>query len=962
MESKNNDSNIPGIFFSYNNKDYDDVSVVAQLLSKDRFDIALDRWYLKPGRTWLEALEKVIYSCRVVLVFLGPHGLGRWQVREKNLALDRQAENKDFLVIPVLLPGSDPPLGFLSLNTWIDLRNRSAWRNEAFLSGLKHALNDDFRQVFDNEPKLVSENICPYRGLKFFREEDSSFFFGRSSFVERLEKVVAKSNLVAVLGASGSGKSSVVRAGLLPFLRSTRSDKNWEIGTMVPGEAPLDNLATLLTSIMNPKLEDRHSLRKKAEEMSEALISGRESLAKLIARILENQPGTDRVMLVIDQWEEIYTLSGSEQQSDLFIDELLNATASGDLSVVLTVRSDFYTQLLENNNLFSRLQDSFVGVSAIGSLEMLQVINQPAKMVGLMVQVGLAERILEEVENQPGKLTLLEFVLELLWKRRQNNTLTHDAYKEIGGVRGAIATHAESVFNETLINNQKIAKRIFLRLVRPEFLIDSDRSSFRHTKRSISFSDFDDESKPIIRLLADEHLIVTSRKESTGEEIVDIIHEALIEEWERLTNWIDQDQKFLEWREQFRPYMNAAIAKNFIEGTLLQGELLKEALLWMSQRQSDFGNLELQYVQKSALKVYRRTRSRKIKFAYSLVFVSLIGSVGMGNYLHLDFFDWFHYSTKSFTFRNPNIDESGRVVSESEGIARYFEEDFGNGVTLEMVKIPGGEFKMGTSESDITLWNLQEEIGRMYPDSNCGDVGSFPCKSEVLSWPVRETPQHVVKIRPFFIGKFEITQKQWNEIALLDSINYPLRPNIAVFKGDNLPVEMISFRAAMEFCERLSKKTGKHYRLPTEAEWEYACRAGTESLFPFGENIQVSVANYYGEQPFGSAPRGISREKTTVVGSLKYANKFGLYDMTGNVWEWCLDRWHDNYKGAPTDGSAWLKDSKSEYRVVRGGSWFWYASGCRSAWRGQREEAESNDKNAYGGERGNHGFRVVMEY
>jgi formylglycine-generating enzyme required for sulfatase activity len=173
--------------------------------------------------------------------------------------------------------------------------------------------------------------------------------------------------------------------------------------------------------------------------------------------------------------------------------------------------------------------------------------------------------------------------------------------------------------------------------------------------------------------------------------------------------------------------------------------------------------------------------------------------------------------------------------------------------------------------------------------------------------------------------------------------------NPSNFKGDHRPVENVSWHEAVEFCQRLSQQTHRDYRLPSEAEWEYACRAGTTTPFHFGETIAPDIANYNGNYTYGAGPKGTYRGQTTDVGSFP-ANSFGLFDMHGNVWEWCLDHWHENYKGAPNDGSAWVTGGDSNYRMLRGGSWFvnpWY---CRSAYR--LRYAPGNQDNGLG-------FRVV---
>ena len=182
----------------------------------------------------------------------------------------------------------------------------------------------------------------------------------------------------------------------------------------------------------------------------------------------------------------------------------------------------------------------------------------------------------------------------------------------------------------------------------------------------------------------------------------------------------------------------------------------------------------------------------------------------------------------------------------------------------------------------------------------------------------------------FFIGKYEVTQAQWQIITRLPRVNLNLVTDPSEFKGNHRPVEQVSWEEAVEFCARLSRATGREYRLPTEAEWEYACRAGTTTQFAFGDTITAEVVNYNGSFPFRRAPIGTYRGGTTDVGSLGVANRFGLYDMHGNVFEWCLDSWHDSYDGAPTDGSAWGRDGDGR-RVIRGGKWSEISYGSISA-------------------------------
>ncbi|BAZ30292.1 hypothetical protein NIES4074_27480 [Cylindrospermum sp. NIES-4074] len=257
---------------------------------------------------------------------------------------------------------------------------------------------------------------------------------------------------------------------------------------------------------------------------------------------------------------------------------------------------------------------------------------------------------------------------------------------------------------------------------------------------------------------------------------------------------------------------------------------------------------------------------------------------------------------QTFDFQVVTVDTAGREVNRDRRSAKFFAEELSKAVTLEMVSIPGGIYMMGSPEFE-------------------GDAD--------------ERPQHQVIVEPFFMGKFPITQAQWRAVAALPKVQQTLNPNPAKFKGLNLPVENVSWHEAVEFCVRLSIKTGRNYRLPSEAEWEYACRAGTSTSFHFGETVTADLVNCSDADAVEAKTK--FRKETTNVGSFEVANSFGLYDMHGLVWEWCADPWHNNYDGAPADGKVWDVGGDVHRRVLRGGSWNFSAELCRSASRSWNE-------------------------
>jgi formylglycine-generating enzyme required for sulfatase activity len=250
-----------------------------------------------------------------------------------------------------------------------------------------------------------------------------------------------------------------------------------------------------------------------------------------------------------------------------------------------------------------------------------------------------------------------------------------------------------------------------------------------------------------------------------------------------------------------------------------------------------------------------------------------------------------------FRAETVTVDDQGNITASQTIEPEYFTETI-NGMGIEMVAIAGGRFWMGSPDGEES----RED---------------------------NESPQHEVSVPDFFLGKFTVTQAQWRAVAQLPQINQSLKAGPSGFKGDNRPVERVSWDEAQEFCARLSQATGKAYRLPSEAQWEYACRAGTTTPFAFGATLNTDIVNYDGNYTYGNGKKGVYREQTIDVGSFP-PNAWGLYDMHGNVYEWCEDSWHDNYNGAPTDGTAWI-DNGTEYKLLRGGSWAYNPRDCRSA-------------------------------
>ena len=277
-------------------------------------------------------------------------------------------------------------------------------------------------------------------------------------------------------------------------------------------------------------------------------------------------------------------------------------------------------------------------------------------------------------------------------------------------------------------------------------------------------------------------------------------------------------------------------------------------------------------------------------------------------------------ATQGLTFNLVTLLGNGKIKERKSGQVHYFTEDLAGILKMDLVYIQPGTFTMGSPFTEL--------------------------KRET-----NEGPLHKVQVPGFYMGKYLVTQAEWALVASWPTVYRYIPPPSSAFSGDALPIEQVSWEDALEFCARLSAHTGREYRLPTEAEWEYAARAGQNTPFAFGDTITTEIVNYNGAFPYGSAPKGLSRNRTTPVGSMGVANAFGLYDMHGNVWEWCQDIWHDTYDGAPTNGTAWESGGDASRRVLRGGSWYHPGAACRCA---SRTKYATSVRSPY------FGFRVVI--
>ena len=578
------------VFLSYNSADHGMVENIARKLRDEGLEPFLDRWNLAPGMRWRSQLEKTLGSCKAVAIFVGPGEMGSWQQREVDVALDLQSRSPNLPVIPVLLPGCQPPLGFLRQLTWVDLRSQVLDRGIAILIKAAHgeAPGPDLQKHFD----AVRASICPYRGLLHFREEDAPFFFGREAAVDKLTSAVQRQPFLAVVGGSGSGKSSVARAGLVPRLRSDRHTA-WETVILVPTDQPLKALARALVPLLEPTMGEVDRVAE-ATKLAEHFRSGTISLYDIVERILEKQSGTDRLLIVVDQFEELYTLTSDEEARRRFLDELLAASsrAGSKANVALTLRGDFVGRALAYRPLSDRLQDAQINLGPMTREELACAIRKPAEKIQLEFEPGLVRRILNDVGDEPGNLPLLEFVLKVLWDKRRGQVLLNETYDAIGGLQGAVATKADELFKGLSVAEQKILQRVFLRIVRPS-------ESGLDTRRRAAFAELPLEGAEVVFKLVNERLLVTNQSASGLEQTVEVAHEALISHWGTLRAWVNEDREFLLWRDRLGTLLIEWERVQGSDEALLRGPLLVEAQKWFDQRSQDLSGEERKFISAS---------------------------------------------------------------------------------------------------------------------------------------------------------------------------------------------------------------------------------------------------------------------------------------------------------------------------------------------------------------------------
>jgi formylglycine-generating enzyme required for sulfatase activity len=878
---------------------------------------------LRAGARWAPALAKAIAEATAFVLLVTERGIGRWQEIEYDAGFDKQVNSPDFPIVLMLLEGQAAPrLAFLKQLHWIVTPNPTSEKAvarlvEAVVSGSDARLGERWRYTM------------PYRGLSAMEEKDSDYFFGRErETVEVLNVLAAQSSWLPVLfGNSGVGKSSLAQAGVIAALRRQawpetagdvgpwppvfRNSRRWCFLTMRPGAEPIKGLVDAFLESWQFDAGDPGRVRQRNEWMELLLDDNKKTkLADLLDETCRrhkelNQPEPPAFLLYVDQGEELYSPRAEKRQRRRFSEILAYGLADPRLRAFMSIRSDFVGALQADEPLFHARRQ--IDVPPLRESQLREVVSRPAALLSARFEpdtlaAEIARRTAAEFAKDAGALPLLSYLLDDMWtqmvQRGDGKLRLAAAAIELGGV---LVERADTFLAHHPESEETLRRLLTLKLA-------DVREDGGPMKRRALRSEFSDDEWLFVSELAGHpnRLLVTAISEA-GETYAEVAHEAVFRRWQKLSDWIAGEREFLAWRSGLEAARRAcqAAPDRSKPDALLMGFALVQAQRWLARRHNDLSGADRGFIAQSS-KATRR-RARRVQVLVGVLAFGIVG--GLVAWLNEA---WLREQWRWFAVIRPyRLAEVLPHVLPAEAERSLkpgdsFKECAKN--CPEMIVVPAGEFIMGSPASE-------------------GDRNKD------------EEPQHkVLFVSPFAVARFHVTFDDWD--ACVEHGDCSSVRDTGHGRGRR-PVINVTWDAARHYAAWLSRMTGKPYRLLSEAEFEYAARAGTQMAYPWGNEIGENNANC---ADCGS--RG--KKQPSPVGSFA-ANPFGLYDMHGNVWQWIEDCYHADYQGAPQDGASWVEGAECNQRVVRGGSWGNTPKNLRSAHRG----GVTTDSGRY-----NLGFRV----
>jgi formylglycine-generating enzyme required for sulfatase activity len=875
---------------------------------------------LRVGGFWLPELAKQITEASAFVLLVGEKGLGPWQLIEYYEALDRHVKQHDFPVVLVLLDGQPAPgLPFLRQLHWIVTKDPTSEKSVA--------------QVMDAAaggsalPGELWRHTAPYRGLAAMTESDADFFFGRGSetvaVIDALEATPEK--LPILLGNSGVGKSSLAQAGVLaafmrqawpetakaadPWPQAFNNSRSWCVLTLKPGIEPVRALVEPFFRTWQFDAADPARAKLQSSWIRD-LLDGTVTLRDLLDatelryRDELHQPQPASFLLYIDQGEELYVRS-EPRQRQRFSKILADGLADSRLRALLSLRADFFGELQKDEPFYA--VHRLISVPPLRELQLREVVSRPPALLSARFEsadlaADIAKRAAEESTADAGALPLLSYLLDDMW--------SHMIHRADGVLRlpaqsielGRVLVQRADAFLARNPNSEEKLRRIFT------LKLASVREDGDPTRRRAFRGEFSEEEWRLVSELADHpnRLLITATLDG-GEIYAEVAHEAIFRRWDKLREWIGTEREFLSWKSGLENVRCGwqATPKDSKRDALLMGLALAQAQGWLAKRAEDLPATDREFIGLSMERDRKaRTTSRRVR---SLVYALLVGIiVGLVGWIEQGYVsEQVRWWTTARPYAKENIwpyvlsAEAERALKPLQSFRECAKD------CPEMVVIPAGSFVMGSPDSEKNR-------------------------------SANEGPQHMVSFgKSFAVSKFDVTFADWD--ACTSAGGCPLIGDSGFGRGTE-PVMNVNWNDAQGYVTWLSKMTGRRYRLLTEAEWEYVARAGTTTAYFWGDEIGNGNASCNG---CGSQWDNL---QISPVGSFK-PNAFGLYDTSGDVWQWVEDCYNENYVGAPTDGSAWIV-ADCNLRVNRGGSWDANPAYLRSSYRARDSIF---DRNWYGG-------------
>lgn len=735
---------------------------------------------------------------------------------------------------------------------------------------------------------VVWDGRTPYLGLMAFRESDAQYFFGREKLVDGLLERIQKARLIAIAGPSGSGKSSVARAGLLHALRNGQIDRSegWLIGTMQPKSNPIEQLSDAISRLAKSPAAGDY-VRQEAGTNPLAL-------HRQVDSLLTDDP-SQRAILLVDQFEEVFTQTRDEATRTAFI-KLLTVAATaekGRTIIVISLRSDFISQCSHYPELRELMSQQFQLVGAMEPKELAKAISLPALEVGATIEPALVSRILTDMKGEPGALPLMSFALRDLFEAGKPSIgekieLSLTTYLNRGGIEGALEQHANNVFSTFSTEEKLLTKGIFSKLIQ----IGQGQAD---TRRIATFSELvsSDSNEKVIANIIDKlsqegvRLLITDRKDGNENELqtgksettITIAHEKLIDAWPWLRQLVDENRESIRLQNEI--FSAAQEWESFSRdvGSLYRGGKLQQAVEWLEINQNRANDLVAQFVNASRYETEKAEKEREAQRQRELMMVTDLATSQTKAAQRLR---WAVLSLAGVFAASLIIIGILITPSIQERWARAE-------ANTEMVLIPSGNFLFGKQEPTLIR------------------MGSV----EVPTWAEKE-----VSVPEFWMDKYEVTNRQYylcvrysdECTAPIENVDWLTDPD----RQDH-PVVNVTILQANTYCRWLGK------RLPTEVEWERAAR-GLNGTWPWG-NIAPKLEQVNMPLDVDPNPQGNTE---SVTGRGNGASNEGVYHLVGNVWEWTSSYWQIDKDFFDTTAN-WNGEIAS-YRtdqdfVIKGGGW-----------------------------------------